>query len=103
MSRLTKIKVILYYKKGCLALATTIGYKIYSTKNMTLVGSKDLDGGLGHIAMLFKSNLLILVGGGPKPRFSKNSIILWDDKTNKQTGEVAFKSEILKLEMNKEM
>lgn len=84
-------------------MATTIGYKIFSTKDMKLVGSKDLDGGIGHIAMLFRSNLLILVGGGPKPRFSKKAITLWDDKKVMETGTINFKTEIKKLEMNREM
>lgn len=53
----------------------------------------DLEGGIGIIEMLYKSNLMALVGGGPNPKFPKNKVIIWDDYESKVVGEVTFNPE----------
>jgi hypothetical protein len=44
--------------------------------------------------MLYKSNLMALVGGGSNPKFPKNKVIIWDDYESKVVGEVTFNPEI---------
>jgi hypothetical protein len=90
-------------KVACLAVGTTKGYKIFSTKSYNMICSKDMGGGIGKIMMLYKSNLLLLSGGGDTPRFSPKSMIFWDDAENKSTGEIKFKRTILRLFMRKDL
>ncbi len=59
-----------------------------------MIGEKDLNGGIGRICMLYKSNLLLLSGGGDNPRFSSRALVFWDDATNESTGELKFKKAI---------
>ena len=89
--------------KSCLAVGTSRGYKVYSTKTLRMITERDLGGGIGKIMMLYKSNLLILSGGGDNPRYSTRSIVFWDDATNLSTGEVKFKRTINKLRMTKDL
>ena len=60
--------------------------KIIYNNNKNIV----LDGGIGIIEMLYKSNILALVGGGKNPKFTPNKVILWDDYQTKILTEFKF-------------
>ena len=62
-----------------------------------------MGGGIGRIEMLKTTNILCLVGGGKKPKFSLNKIIIWDDNEYKIIGELRFNDPILntKIKMDR--
>ena len=49
--------------------------------------------------MLKTTNILALVGGGKKPKFALNKIIIWDDNKNRVIGELRFNSKILNVKI----
>jgi len=73
---------------------TTRGFKVYRTSPLEETHSKDLGGGIGIVEMLYKTNVLALVGGGPNPLFPLNKVIIWDDHRTEAIGEMSFKSEV---------
>ncbi len=49
--------------------------------------------------MLYRTNMLFLVGGGPTPKFPPNKIVVWDDNQQKCLGEMSYKTNILAVKV----
>jgi len=65
--------------QSCFAIGTQSGFKIFQTNPFKESFFRDLGGGIGIVEMLFKCNILALVGGGQNPKFPTNKVIIWDD------------------------
>ena len=113
---------------GCFASGTTSGFSIFNvepfretvkrifsttttTTSSTLpssLGNETLSvqigggGGIGIVEMLFRCNLIALVGGGRSPRFPTNKVMIWDDHQSKCIGELMFKSEVLAVRLRRD-
>jgi len=46
--------------------------------------------------MLYKSNIMALVGGGANPKFAINKVVLWDDYLGQVSGEITIGSGTIK-------
>ena len=85
------------------AVGTERGYRIYSLQTPSLTYyERILDGGIGLIEMLYRSNILVLVGGGKYPKYPQNKVILWDDNNGKIITEITFNGYINNVKIKKE-
>ena len=61
-----------------------------------------MHGGIGIIEMLYRQNIMALVGGGTNPKWPKNKVIMWDDLEVNKFEELNFNSEIEGVRMRPE-
>lgn len=106
---------------GCLAVGTEQGFRICNTmpfletfrRKFHQQDSIDNDnassnnihsggGGIGRIEMLYRCNLLALVGGGSSPQYQKNKVLIWDDHLGRPIGELSFRQRVLTVKMRRD-
>ena len=51
--------------------------------------------------MLFKTNIVALVGGGARPRFAETKLALWDDHQLRTMNELSFKNEVKGVQLSR--
>eukprot|EP00927_Polykrikos_kofoidii_P021975 TRINITY_DN20652_c0_g1_i1.p1 TRINITY_DN20652_c0_g1~~TRINITY_DN20652_c0_g1_i1.p1 ORF type:complete len:410 (+),score=34.03 TRINITY_DN20652_c0_g1_i1:123-1352(+) len=89
----------------CFVCGTETGFRVYSTDPFRLMHRRDFEhgGGLGVVAMLFRTNILALAGGGKTPRFQPNKVILWDDQQKWVIAELNFRSPVKAVRLRRDL
>ena len=87
---------------SCFAIGTETGFRIYSTNPFKDNFYRDMNGGIGIIEMLNRTNILALVGGGKNPKYAPNKVIIWDDHQAKVIGELRFISYVKNVKLKRD-
>jgi hypothetical protein len=88
---------------GCLAIGTTGGFSVHNLHpQYALSVDRALRGGVGCVEMLFRCNLMALVGGGPTPHSAPHRVLVWDDHLPKEIGELSFRQVVLRVKLRKD-
>ncbi|KDP23490.1 hypothetical protein JCGZ_23323 [Jatropha curcas] len=89
---------------GCFAAGLDNGFCIYNTDPFKPQFRRDLGsrGGIGLVTMLFRSNIICLVGGGPDPMYPTSKVMIWDDHQSRCIGELSFRSEVKNVKLRRD-
>lgn len=88
---------------GCLAIGTTTGFSVHNIHpKCSLSVQRQLQGGIGQVELLFRCNLMALVGGGPCPHSPPHRVLIWDDHIPKEAGELSFRQVVLRVRLRKD-
>jgi len=89
--------------QSCFSCATDTGFLIYSVNPFIQNFRREFSSGaLGIVEMLFRSNLLAIVGLGDNLLFPSNKVMIWDDPENQRVGELSFASEVLAVKLRRD-
>ncbi|KAL2558440.1 Autophagy-related protein 18c [Forsythia ovata] len=88
---------------GCFAAGTSCGFRIYNCDPLKETFRRDLkSGGFKIVEMLFRCNILALVGSKMNSQYPPNKVIIWDDHQSRCIGEFSFRSEVRSVKLRRD-
>ena len=97
------INITFNQDNSCFAISTEKGFKIYNSYPFEGPYERIMDGGLGVVEMLYKSNYLALIGGGKSPKFNNNKVVIWDEYSKRIIGELKFIIPVINIKLKKDL
>ncbi|KAG8390193.1 hypothetical protein BUALT_Bualt01G0058100 [Buddleja alternifolia] len=88
---------------GCFSAGTSRGFRIYNCDPFKETFRRDLkSGGFKIVEMLFRCNILALVGSNANNQYPPNKVIIWDDHQSRCIGEFSFRSEVRAVKLRRD-
>ena len=97
------ISVSFNQDSSCFTISTQNGFKIYQTYPFKGPYERKMNGGIGNVEMLYKSNFLALLGGGIAPKFNNNKVVIWDESQKKVISELKFITPVINIKLKKDL
>ena len=86
----------------CFSVGTNNGFRIYNTDKFSLKFERILDMEIAMVIMLYRTNILALVGSDNNMNNKRNKLIIWDDNQRKPLSELKFNQNIMNVKLRKD-
>ncbi|XP_050437315.1 WD repeat domain phosphoinositide-interacting protein 4-like [Adelges cooleyi] len=87
--------------QGCFSCCTETGLRIYNVEPLVQKDKYEF-GGLSLCEMLYRSNLFAIVAGGRYPKYSQNTVLIYDDLVKKFVMEIICPSAVKAVRMRRD-
>ncbi|GIY31363.1 WD repeat domain phosphoinositide-interacting protein 4, partial [Caerostris darwini] len=89
---------------GCFSCAMDNGVKIYNVEPLRQLMHLDTAtvGSVAICEMLYRTNIIAMVGGGRKQKYAENTVLLWDNIKNMFVTEFVCSSPVLAVKMQRD-
>jgi WD repeat-containing protein 45 len=90
--------------QSMIVVGTETGFRVFQVDPFKKTFERSFEGasGLGIVSMLYRSNILALVGGGRNPRFQPHKLMLWDDRHPRPIAELSFRTSVKAVKMRRD-
>lgn len=82
----------------CFSCSTEDGFQVYNTDPLDCKVVKKFNNlnqsGVAYTKMLYRTNYIALIGGGRRPRYPPNKLIIWDDLQQRESITLSFMSPV---------
>lgn len=86
----------------CFSVGTNDGFRIYNTDPFKLNFERILEGEMAMVIMLYRTNILALVGSDNNMNHKRSKLIIWDDHQKKSLSELKFNQNIMNVKLRKD-
>lgn len=97
------IKLSFNQDNSCFSVATKTGFKIYQTYPFKGPIERNMNGGIGAVEMIYKSNFLAMIGGGEAPLFNNNRVVIWDENKSRFISDLKFLTNVINVKLKKDL
>ncbi|XP_043483225.1 WD repeat domain phosphoinositide-interacting protein 4-like [Leptopilina heterotoma] len=90
--------------QGCFTCCMESGLRIYNVEPLVEQAhfESDLMGSIGIGEMLWRTNIIAIVGGGSKPKYADNTVLIYDDQAKKFVLEITFTGPIKAVRLRRD-
>ncbi|XP_046489680.1 WD repeat domain phosphoinositide-interacting protein 4 [Neodiprion pinetum] len=90
--------------QGCFTCCMETGMRVYNVEPLVEKAHFDneLMGSIGMGEMLWRTNIVAVVGGGTRPKFADNTVLIYDDLAKKFVLEITFTSTVKAVRLRRD-
>ncbi|KAF7996522.1 hypothetical protein HCN44_002154 [Aphidius gifuensis] len=90
--------------QGCFTCCMESGLRVYNVEPLVEKAhfENDLMGSIAIGEMLWRTNVIAVVGGGSRPKFADNTVLIYDDIAKKFVMEITFTSPIKAVRLRRD-
>ena len=86
----------------CFSVGTNDGFRIYNTEPFKMNFERILEEEIAMVVMLYRTNILALVGSDNNMNHKRSKLIIWDDHQKKALSELKFNQNIMNVKLRKD-